>query len=169
MNVCPVYERAGGHAYGSTYPPHRRDPVPAASGIEAAHNNCCRTRSSSVAHATRSAPVKINLPRSSTHLRAKDVESKHAIRELEGNKSVLADGRHDARCEEAHLRQDDVHCRAWSAHVPPYQRPQAQDHRCSCVMSAADRLPRHPRAWAIPSATGGRSEKRPGPRDNAQR
>ena len=20
MNVCPVYERAGGHAYGSTYP-----------------------------------------------------------------------------------------------------------------------------------------------------
>ena len=31
MNVCPVYERAGGHAYGSTYPgPHRRDSVPAA-------------------------------------------------------------------------------------------------------------------------------------------
>ena len=31
LNVCPVYERVGGHAYGSVYPgPDRRDPQPAA-------------------------------------------------------------------------------------------------------------------------------------------
>ena len=31
LNVCPVYERVGGHAYGSVYPgPDRRDPVAAA-------------------------------------------------------------------------------------------------------------------------------------------
>ncbi|CAO0827160.1 Iron-sulfur cluster-binding protein OS=Streptomyces microflavus OX=1919 GN=Smic_72890 PE=4 SV=1 [Streptomyces microflavus] len=31
LNVCPVYERTGGHAYGSTYPgPDRRRPHPAA-------------------------------------------------------------------------------------------------------------------------------------------
>ena len=30
LNVCPVYERVGGHAYGSVYPgPDRRDPQPA--------------------------------------------------------------------------------------------------------------------------------------------
>ena len=33
LNVCPVYERTGGHAYGSVYPgPDRRDPHAAAAG-----------------------------------------------------------------------------------------------------------------------------------------
>ena len=33
LNSCPVYERVGGHAYGSVYPgPDRRDPQPAAQG-----------------------------------------------------------------------------------------------------------------------------------------
>ena len=33
LNSCPVYERVGGHAYGSVYPgPDRRDPQPAAEG-----------------------------------------------------------------------------------------------------------------------------------------
>lgn len=84
---------------------------------------------------------------------------------------LLADGRHDAWCEEAlHLRQDDVDCRAWSAHVPPYQRPQAQDHRCSRYRQRLDRLPRHPRAPKESFRNWWKKEKGQAPaRDNAER
>ena len=86
MNVCPVYERAGGHAYGSTYPgPIGAILSPQLSGIEAAHNNSLPYASSLCGACYEVCPVKINFPEVLVHLRAKDVESKHAVREFEGN------------------------------------------------------------------------------------
>ena len=89
MNVCPVYERAGGHAYGSTYPgPIGAILSPQLSGIEAAHNSSLPYASSLCGACFEVCPVKINFPEVLVHLRAKDVESKHAVREFEGNKKA---------------------------------------------------------------------------------
>lgn len=89
MNVCPVYERAGGHAYGSTYPgPIGAILSPQLSGIEVAHNNSLPYASSLCGACYEVCPVKINFPEVLVHLRAKDVESKHAVREFEGNKKA---------------------------------------------------------------------------------
>ena len=89
MNVCPVYERAGGHAYGSTYPgPIGAILSPQLSGIEAAHNNSLPYASSLCGACFEVCPVKITFPEALVHLRAKDVESKHAVREFEGNKKA---------------------------------------------------------------------------------
>lgn len=89
MNVCPVYERAGGHAYGSTYPgPIGAILSPQLSGIEAAENNSLPYASSLCGACYEVCPVKINFPEVLVHLRAKDVESKRAIREFEGNKKA---------------------------------------------------------------------------------
>ena len=57
MNVCPVYERAGGHAYGSTYPGPSARFCPRSSPVSRLQRTTpCRTRPPSAAHATRSAP-----------------------------------------------------------------------------------------------------------------
>ena len=89
MNVCPVYERAGGHAYGSTYPgPIGAILSPQLSGIEAAENSSLPYASSLCGACYEVCPVKINFPEVLVHLRAKDVESKHAVREFAGNKKA---------------------------------------------------------------------------------
>jgi L-lactate dehydrogenase complex protein LldF len=87
LNVCPVYERTGGHAYGSVYPgpigavltpqlagmrghiDHRVDPVdtlPYASSLCGACYQVC--------------PVKIDIPGLLVHLRALHVEGERARR-----------------------------------------------------------------------------------------
>jgi len=83
LNVCPVYERAGGHAYGSVYPgpigavltPQlagmrgHKDPVdslPFASSLCGACYDAC--------------PVKIDIPSLLVHLRARHVEQERARR-----------------------------------------------------------------------------------------
>jgi len=75
MNVCPVYERTGGHAYGSVYPgpigaiitpqllgPGQADTLPFASSLCGACYDVC--------------PVKIDIPNILVHLRARAVETK---------------------------------------------------------------------------------------------
>lgn len=72
MNVCPVYERTGGHAYGSTYPgpigaiitpllegPGAAPSLPFASSLCGACYEAC--------------PVKIDIPQVLVHLRAREV------------------------------------------------------------------------------------------------
>ncbi|WP_311639378.1 LutB/LldF family L-lactate oxidation iron-sulfur protein [Rothia aeria] len=87
MNVCPVYERAGGHAYGSTYPgPIGAILSPQLSGIEAAHNNSLPYASSLCGACYEVCPVKINFPEVLVHLRGKDVDAKHAAGEFAGRK-----------------------------------------------------------------------------------
>jgi L-lactate dehydrogenase complex protein LldF len=76
LNVCPVYARVGGHAYGSVYPgpigailtPQLKDmegesrSLPYASSLCGACGEVC--------------PVKIEIPRLLTHLRAREVASR---------------------------------------------------------------------------------------------
>jgi L-lactate dehydrogenase complex protein LldF len=82
LNVCPVYERTGGHAYGSIYPgpigailspqltgTHRHDDpnssLPYASSLCGACFDAC--------------PVRIDIPSILVHLRAEQVENHRAV------------------------------------------------------------------------------------------
>ncbi|WBB71180.1 LutB/LldF family L-lactate oxidation iron-sulfur protein [Micromonospora sp. WMMD812] len=69
LNVCPVYERTGGHAYGSVYPgPIGAVLSPQLTGVE---DNASLPYASSLCGACYDAcPVKINIPELLVHLRA---------------------------------------------------------------------------------------------------
>ncbi len=79
LNVCPVYERTGGHAYGSVYPgPDRRDPVARNSPGRTGHDdpNASLPYASSLCGACFDAcPVRIDIPSILVHLRGKQVDS----------------------------------------------------------------------------------------------
>jgi len=77
LNVCPVYERTGGHAYGSVYPgPIGAVLSPQLTGVE---DNASLPYASSLCGACYDAcPVKINIPDILVHLRAKHVETYRA-------------------------------------------------------------------------------------------
>ncbi len=75
LNVCPVFERTGGHAYGSVYPgPIGAVLTPQLVGVEQAAS---LPFASTLCGACYDAcPVKINIPEVLAHLRAKVVEAK---------------------------------------------------------------------------------------------
>jgi L-lactate dehydrogenase complex protein LldF len=75
LNVCPVYERAGGHAYGSVYPgPIGAVLTPQLTGVEEAAS---LPYASSLCGACFDAcPVRIDIPKLLVHLRAKHVEER---------------------------------------------------------------------------------------------
>ena len=77
LNVCPVYARTGGHAYGSVYPgPIGAILTPQLVGIE---NAASLPFASSLCGACYEVcPVKIDIPAILLHLRAKAVEAKGA-------------------------------------------------------------------------------------------
>jgi L-lactate dehydrogenase complex protein LldF len=74
LNVCPVYQRTGGHAYGSVYPgPIGAVLSPQLTGIE---DNPDLPYASSLCGACYEAcPVKIDIPSLLVHLRARHVEA----------------------------------------------------------------------------------------------
>ncbi len=74
LNVCPVYERTGGHAYGSVYPgPIGAVLSPQLTGIEA---NASLPYASSLCGACfEVCPVKIDIPSILVHLRGQHVEA----------------------------------------------------------------------------------------------
>jgi L-lactate dehydrogenase complex protein LldF len=75
LNVCPVYERAGGHAYGSVYPgPIGAVLTPQLVGVE--HAATLPFASTLCGACYDACPVKINIPEVLTHLRARVVERK---------------------------------------------------------------------------------------------
>ena len=83
MNVCPVYERTGGHAYGSTYPgPIGAILSPLMTGITSEENNSLPYASSLCGACYDACPVKINIPEILVHLRSKDVDSKRGARKV---------------------------------------------------------------------------------------
>ncbi|NUL59541.1 lactate utilization protein [Brevibacterium luteolum] len=83
LNVCPVFERAGGHAYGSVYPgPIGAILSPQMTGIEAAANNSLPYASSLCGACYEVCPVKINIPDVLVHLRGADVEARHNARRI---------------------------------------------------------------------------------------
>ena len=76
INVCPVYERTGGHAYGSTYPgPIGAILSPLMTGVEAEENGSLPYASSLCGACYDACPVKINIPDILVHLRGKDVDA----------------------------------------------------------------------------------------------
>lgn len=90
MNVCPVYERAGGHAYGSVYPgPIGAILSPLLTGVEEQANNSLPYASSLCGACYEACPVKINIPDVLVHLRGKDIDAKHG--KAEGEKRHMPD------------------------------------------------------------------------------
>ncbi|WP_091178565.1 LutB/LldF family L-lactate oxidation iron-sulfur protein [Microlunatus flavus] len=81
LNVCPVYERAGGHAYGSVYPgPIGAILSPQLTGVE---DNASLPYASSLCGACYDVcPVKINIPDILVHLRAEHTEAQAAGRRV---------------------------------------------------------------------------------------
>ena len=87
MNVCPVYERAGGHAYGSTYPgPIGAILSPQLGGIENEYNSSLPFASSLCGACYDACPVKINIPDVLVHLRGKAVDHEKAQGDFKGGK-----------------------------------------------------------------------------------
>lgn len=88
LNVCPVYERTGGHAYVSVYPgPIGAVLTPQLVGIENAaslpfDSTLCGARYGAC-------PVKINIPEVLVHLRAKAVEAKRRDRLLPTSEALV--------------------------------------------------------------------------------
>jgi L-lactate dehydrogenase complex protein LldF len=82
LNVCPVYSRTGGRAYGSAYPgPIGAILTPQLRGI---HRHPVDEQTASLPFASslcgacyEACPVEINIPDVLVHLRAKVVESQH--------------------------------------------------------------------------------------------
>jgi L-lactate dehydrogenase complex protein LldF len=108
MNVCPVYERTGGHAYGSVYPgPIGAVLSPQLTGVE---DNASLPYASSLCGACFDAcPVRIDIPALLVHLRAKHVEERRETSRLPTPEAVamaaaswvMADPQRFARAEKA--------------------------------------------------------------------
>ena len=78
LNVCPVYARVGGHAYGSVYPgPIGAILTPQLVGIEKAGS--LPYASSLCGACGEVCPVKIEIPRLLTHLRAREVAARRRL------------------------------------------------------------------------------------------
>ncbi|MFD5482905.1 LutB/LldF family L-lactate oxidation iron-sulfur protein [Streptomyces hawaiiensis] len=79
LNVCPVYERTGGHAYGSVYPgPIGAVLTPQLVGVE--HAASLPFASTLCGACYDACPVKINIPEVLVHLRAEAVEAERRDR-----------------------------------------------------------------------------------------
>jgi L-lactate dehydrogenase complex protein LldF len=89
LNVCPVYERTGGHAYGSVYPgPIGAVLSPQLTGVA---DNASLPYASSLCGACLDAcPVKIDIPSILVHLRAEHVEARRARRVPDAEAVVMA-------------------------------------------------------------------------------
>jgi len=87
LNVCPVYERTGGHAYGSVYPgPIGAVLSPQLTGIE---DNASLPYASSLCGACYDAcPVKIDIPSLLVHLRARHVEETRAAHRVPSAEAI---------------------------------------------------------------------------------
>ncbi len=79
LNVCPVYERTGGHAYGSVYPgPIGAILSPQLRGLASEVDQALPFASSLCGACYEVCPVAIDIPRALVHLRARVVEARGA-------------------------------------------------------------------------------------------
>ncbi len=87
LNVCPVYERVGGHAYGSVYPgPIGAVLSPQLTGVE--QNPTLPYASSLCGACFDACPVKIDIPSLLVHLRAEHVEEHRATHRVPSAEAV---------------------------------------------------------------------------------
>jgi L-lactate dehydrogenase complex protein LldF len=83
LNVCPVYERAGGHAYGSVYPgPIGAILTPQLRGMSGPLERSLPYASTLCGACYEVCPVAINIPEVLVHLRAKSVQRGHRVERL---------------------------------------------------------------------------------------
>ncbi len=83
LNVCPVYERTGGHAYASVYPgPIGAVLTPQLAGLEGAGADSLPYASSLCGACYDACPVKIDIPSLLVHLRARHVDTARAKHRL---------------------------------------------------------------------------------------
>ncbi|MDQ1650439.1 MAG: L-lactate dehydrogenase complex protein LldF [Frankiaceae bacterium] len=88
LNVCPVYERAGGHAYGSVYPgPIGAVLSPQLTGV--AENSSLPFASSLCGACYDVCPVAIDIPSMLVHLRERVVEDKRAHSRIPTSEQAL--------------------------------------------------------------------------------
>jgi L-lactate dehydrogenase complex protein LldF len=81
LNVCPVYERTGGHAYGSVYPgPIGAVLSPQLTGVE--ENSSLPYASSLCGACFDACPVRIDIPSMLVHLRAEHVAAQAQARRV---------------------------------------------------------------------------------------
>jgi L-lactate dehydrogenase complex protein LldF len=79
LNVCPVYERTGGHAYGSVYPgPIGAILTPQLRGTDTEIDRSLPYASSLCGACFEACPVRIDIPQVLVHLRARVVDSGRA-------------------------------------------------------------------------------------------
>ncbi|HEU5331885.1 MAG TPA: lactate utilization protein B [Actinocrinis sp.] len=108
LNVCPVYERAGGHAYGSPYPgPIGAILTPQLRGIGSELDASLPYASSLCGACYEVCPVAIDIPEVLVHLRAKVAESGGHRAERAAMKAarwVMANPKRFATVERAALR-----------------------------------------------------------------
>ena len=87
LNVCPVYERVGGHAYGSVYPgPIGAVLSPQLTGVE--ENPTLPYASSLCGACYDVCPVKIDIPSVLVHLRARHVDEARRNHRLPGSEAI---------------------------------------------------------------------------------
>jgi L-lactate dehydrogenase complex protein LldF len=111
LNVCPVYERVGGHAYQSVYPgPIGAILTPQLTGVQSHDDpNATLPYASTLCGACYEVcPVKIDIPTLLVHLRARDVDEDHARHRPTGWGAamraaswVMSDGRRMGTAERA--------------------------------------------------------------------
>ncbi|RLZ03587.1 iron-sulfur cluster-binding protein [Kocuria tytonicola] len=112
LNVCPVYEHAGGHSYGSTYPgPIGAILSPQLTGITSEKNASLPYASSLCGACYQVCPVKINIPDILVHLRDEDIRTQHGQRvdqsaPAPASQDPAVGGQDDWR-EEKSLTQDE--------------------------------------------------------------
>jgi L-lactate dehydrogenase complex protein LldF len=130
LNVCPVYERTGGHAYGSVYPgPIGAILSPLLTGI--ADNTSLPYASSLCGACEEVCPVKIPIPEILVHLRGKVVEHRREASRLPSPEAVA------------------MAAAAWTMATPSRWRRAQSASRAGRLLGsardkAADRLPRLP-------------------------
>ncbi|MEU3753266.1 lactate utilization protein B [Streptomyces olivoreticuli] len=102
LNVCPVYERAGGHAYGSPYPgPIGAILTPQLRGLASPLEESLPYASSLCGACFEVCPVAIDIPEVLVHLRERVVEG--AAVTLRGTRTVIKPARRH-RAERAMMR-----------------------------------------------------------------
>ncbi|MBT2369142.1 iron-sulfur cluster-binding protein [Streptomyces sp. ISL-10] len=94
LNVCPVYERAGGHAYGSVYPgPIGAILTPQLRGTASAVDRSLPYASTLCGACYEVCPVKINIPEVLVHLRARVVDESRRRRVPKPERLAMAAAR----------------------------------------------------------------------------
>jgi L-lactate dehydrogenase complex protein LldF len=125
LNVCPVYERVGGHAYGSVYPgPIGAVLSPQLTGVA---DNASLPYASTLCGACYDAcPVKIDIPSLLVHLRARHVEETQRDSRVPGPEAIA------------------MAAASWVMASPPRYRAAQRAGRLGRMLGRADRIRRLP-------------------------